>query len=99
MLGDNTDPSEELGDYIFAADAKTFVYGLGYEIADLELGAIYTSTEVKENSETNKYKELTLTAAYGITDSLTAELLYADVDMKDSADDFSKVLASLTYEF
>jgi len=95
-FGDNIDPTEELGDYVYAADTKTIYATAGYEVAGIGLSALYA---VADNSATNKEdKELTVGASYGFTNSFSGELMYIDLDT-ESAEDKSKLVANLTYEF
>jgi len=93
-FGDNIDPTEELGDYIYAADTDTF-YGLAaYTIADVELSALYAQAE----NATKTDKEVTIGAAYAFSDNLSAEVLYSDLSL-ESANDFNKLAATVTYAF
>lgn len=102
--GDNISPFDT-GLSTYAADAKTIYGSVGYTIAGVELGALYGETKYDADF---KEKELNLTAAYPITESLTASILYGDVDADEageatkgadgSADD-KYVLASVEYSF
>lgn len=91
--GDNIDPTEELGAY--DAGSKTLYATAGYEVSGVELSALYAQAD---RANDDKDKEITVGAAYGITDSLSAEVLYTDVS-KDSADDLSKLVINMAYEF
>lgn len=95
-IDDNISPFEE-GNYAYEADAKTIYGSLGYSIAGLDLGLLYGET--KYGATDDKEKELNLMVDYGFTDSLSASLLYANISAEDSADDYDKVLASMTYSF
>ena len=92
--GDNISPFDT-GNNTYAADAKTVYGSLGYTIADIELGALYGETKYGADS---KEKELNLTAAYPITEALTASVLYGDVNANSYEDD-KYVLASVEYTF
>lgn len=95
-FGDNVDPTEELGDYVYAANTSTIYASAAYTIADVELSALYAQAE---NDTTNKEdSEVTVGAAYGITDSLSADVMYTDLSL-DSDVDKSKLVANLTFEF
>jgi hypothetical protein len=97
--GDNISPFDT-GNRTYDPDARTVYGSLGYTIADLELGALYGVTTY--GTDDSKEKELNLTASYPITESLTAAVLYGDVN-EDSADteyfDDKYVLASVEYTF
>lgn len=97
--GDNISPFDT-GNRTYDPDARTVYGSLGYTIADIELGALYGETTY--GTDDAKEKELNLTAAYPITESLTTSILYGDVD-EDSADadfkDDKYVLASVEYTF
>ena len=97
--GDNISPFDT-GNRTYDPDARTVYGSLGYTIADIELGALYGVTTY--GTDDAKEKELNLTAAYPITESLTTSILYGDVD-EDSADadfkDDKYVLASVEYTF
>jgi len=95
-FGDNIDPTEELGDYVYAADAKTIYATAGYTIADVELAALYAQAD--SDATNKKDKELTVGAAYSFNDNLSAEVMYTDLSL-ESADDASKLVANVTYEF
>jgi hypothetical protein len=97
--GDNISPFDT-GNRTYDPDARTVYGSLGYTIADVELGALYGVTTY--GTDDLKEKELNLTASYPITESLTAAILYGDVN-EDSADvdfkDDKYVLASVEYTF
>ena len=97
--GDNISPFDT-GNRTYDPDARTVYGSLGYTIADVELGALYGVTTY--GTDDAKEKELNLTASYPITESLTAAVLYGDVN-EDSTDveykDDKYVLASVEYTF
>lgn len=97
--GDNISPFDT-GNRTYDPDARTVYGSLGYTIADVELGALYGVTTY--GTDDAKEKELNLTASYPITESLTAAVLYGDVD-EDATDteyvDDKYVLASVEYTF
>ncbi len=97
--GDNISPFDT-GNRTYDPDARTVYGSLGYTVLDVELGALYGVTTY--DTDDKKEKELNLTASYPITESLTAAVLYGDVD-EDSADteynDDKYVLASVEYTF
>lgn len=97
--GDNISPFD-MGNRTYDPDARTVYGSLGYTIADVELGALYGVTTY--GSDDAKEKELNLTASYPITETLTASILYGDVD-EDSSDtkyvDDKYVFASVEYTF
>jgi hypothetical protein len=92
--GDNISPFDT-GNNTYSADAKTVYGSLGYTVASVELGALYGETKYDVDS---KEKELNLTAAYPITEALTASVLYGDINANSYADD-KYVLASVEYTF
>jgi hypothetical protein len=91
--GDNIDPTEEIGDSVYAADSKTIYANAGYTISDLELSVGYAQAD----NAGNKDKEMVIGAAYPIVENLSAELLYVDYEVANI--DQSKIAATLTYEF
>ena len=99
VAGDNISPFDT-GNRTYDPDARTVYGSLGYTIADVELGALYGVTTY--GTADSKEKELNLTASYPITESLTAAVLYGDVD-EDATDteyvDDKYVLASVEYTF
>ena len=96
-VGDNISPFDT-GNNTYAADAKTLYGSVGYTIADVELGALYGETKFGSDY---KEKELNLTAAYPITESLATSILYGDVnaDEVNGDSDDKYVLASVEYTF
>lgn len=95
--GDNIDPTEEIGDAVYAEDAETFYASVAYAIGDLSLGTSYAQAEYTNDNA--KDKEWTLSAAYAISESLSADLLYVDVSADDSDNDYERVVANITYSF
>lgn len=93
-FGDNIDPSEELGDSIYAADSKTFYATAGYTISEVELSALYAQADFANNKD----RELTFAAGYAFTDAVSAEIIYTDLSL-DSDVDKSKLVANVVYEF
>ncbi len=103
-VGDNISPFDT-GLSTYSEDAKTTYGSLGYTIADVELGALYGQTKYATDF---KEKELNLTVAYPVTESLTASLLYGDVNAdeageatkgEDASADDKYFLASVEYTF
>lgn len=95
--GDNISPFED-GNYVYDIDARTTYLNLGYSIAGVELGALYGATKYSEDNF--KEKELNLSVAYGITDSLTAGVMWVNVDTNNSQDtDYDKYLLAVEYSF
>jgi len=95
-LGDNISPLED-GNQVYEADAKTVYGSLGYSIASIDLGALYGETTYGVDNE--KEKELNLTVGHSFTESLAAEILFADIKAESSNNDYNKVLASVEYTF
>ncbi len=95
-FGDNIDPTEELGDYVYGDDAKTVYASVAYTIADVELAALYAHADSDTTNKTDK--EVTIGAAYAFSDNLSAEVLYSDLSL-ESANDFNKLAATVTYAF
>jgi hypothetical protein len=100
VAGDNISPFDT-GYSTYDPDAKTIYGSLGYTIANVELGALYGETKYGSDF---KEKELNLTAAYPITESLTTSILYGDVNADEAEGDADKiddkyVLASVEYTF
>ena len=95
--GDNISPFDT-GLNTYATDAKTVYGSLGYTVANVELGALYGETKFGSDY---KEKELNLTAAYPITESLATSILYGDVnaDEANGDSDDKYVLASVEYTF
>ena len=99
LYGDNITPFDT-GNRTYDPDARTVYGSLGYTIADVELGALYGVTTF--DSDDKKEKELNLTASYPITDTLTASILYGDVDEDANDPDYvddKYVFASVEYTF
>lgn len=95
--GDNINLMDS-GNQIYSADAKTVYGSLSYEIAGVELGALYSDTEY--GADNFDEKELNLTVSYAITDSLSVGLLYADIDAdSDDADSNDSTYGSLTLSY
>ncbi|MGA1932477.1 Opr family porin [Arcobacter sp. YIC-464] len=95
-FGDNIDPTEELGDYVYAKDTNTVYATAGYTISDVELSALYA---IADNDSSNKEdKELTIAAAYSFTENLAADITYTDLSL-ESNNDKSKVAVNLAYSF
>ena len=95
-VGDNISPFED-GNQVYGTDAKTTYGSVGYTIGAVALGALYGETKYGVNND--KEEELDLTAEYTISESLTASLVYADINAEDSTTDYNKVLASVEYTF
>ncbi len=94
-LGDNYEPMDD-GSAIYEADAKMMYASVGYSIAGVDLGLAYAQTKI----DSDKDKELNVTADYGFTDSLSGSLLYVDIDAETTAtEDQSYFIASLNYSF
>lgn len=104
-LGDNIDPTEDIGDYIYGDDATyvnsdAFYFGVSGEVSVVTLGAQYTTVEYDTaTSKNDNVSEILLTAGVAITDELSFDALYSSVDAENSDDDTDKVLAMLTYSF
>jgi hypothetical protein len=97
--GDNISPFDT-GNRTYDPDARTVYGSLGYSIAGVDLGALYGETTY--GSADYKEKELNLTVGYAITESLSASVLYGDVNEDTSDTDNSDdkyVLASVEYTF
>lgn len=96
-VGDNISPFED-GNYVYGIDAKTTYGSIGYTIAGVELGALYGETKFESDF---KEKELNLTVGYSFTETLSASLLYADVNADETYGDtdYNKVLATVEYTF
>ena len=92
-LGDNIDPTEELG--VYGNDEKTIYTTASYTISDVELSALYAQVD---RANSNKDKEITLGAAYSFNKSISADVMYTDIS-KDSDDDQSKLAMNLVYSF
>jgi hypothetical protein len=92
-VGDNYEPMDD-GSAIYEADAKMVYGSIGYEIAGINLGALYSQTKINSDKE----KELNLVADYSFSDSLSASLLYVDINSDINSDtSYGSVL--LTYSF
>ena len=103
-FGDNVSPFEE-GNYAYAGagtsvNEKTYYVSIGYTVADIELSALYGKTKYDTATTSgDSEKELDLSASYAFSDELSASLLYVDVSAEAAADDYNKVVATLTYSF
>ncbi len=106
-LGDNIDPTEELGDAVYATNSKSYYLETSYNFKDLEISAFYTQSKYKntDNNKNNiKDKELTFTATYSITEQLGVKAIYTNVDLNKNSilndgHDFNKFMANITYSF
>lgn len=87
-LGDNISPFDT-GLSTYDADADTVYGSLGYNIVGIDLGALYGQTTY--GSSNYKEKELNLTAGYSFTDSLSASVLYGDVNADEKEGNTEKV--------
>jgi hypothetical protein len=97
--GDNISPFDE-GVNTYEADAKTYYGSIGYEIANLALGAVYGQTKYDNAGTQDKEAELNLMVDYAITDELSTNITYVDYNDKSNAnEDWDKVYASITYAF
>lgn len=97
--GDNISPFED-GNNTYGSDAKTYYGSIGYEIAGLELAALYGQTKYDNSGIKDKENELNLSVGYSFTEELSASLMYVDYDDKSTANgDYDKVFANVTYSF
>ena len=94
VVGDNIDPTEEIGDQVYATDSDTFYVSAGTEVSGVELGAMYAQADYGNNEA----KEINVTADYGITENLAIGALFVDVN-DDGANDFNKFSLTLEYSF
>jgi hypothetical protein len=104
-LGDSISPFDN-GATTYGTDAKTVYGSLGYSIAGVDLGLLYGETKYESDY---KEKELNVSLGYAITETLSASLLYAKVNLDedgeatkaaaDQGEDNSYVTASLSYAF
>ena len=76
-VGDSLSPLDA-GNFVFSTDARTAYAKLAYSIAGVDLGAVYGKTTY--SNDDYKEGELNLTAGYSLTKSLSASLLYADIN-------------------
>jgi hypothetical protein len=99
--GDNISPFEDAADNnIYGSDAKTYYGSIGYEIAGVELAALYGQTKYDAGTRNEKENELNLSVGYSFTEELSASLMYVDYDDKSTANgDYDKVFANVTYSF
>lgn len=98
--GDNISPFDT-GYSTYDPNAKTTYASIGYEVLGVELGALYGETKYSTDF---KETELNLTASYPVTESLTAKILYGDVNADEKEANADKVddkyvLASVEYKF
>lgn len=94
-VGDNIDPTEEIGDAIYAADADTFYLSVGTEVSGIGLGAMYAKTDYA-NSEA---QEINLAVDYGVTENLSVGALYINVEDDNAIGDFDKISLTVEYSF
>ncbi len=99
-LGENIDPTEDIGDFVYGTNADTFYGSISAEIDMFNVGAQYAQVEYDTATSTNdKVSEILLTAGVDITEELSFEALYSSVDAENNVEDTDKVLAMLTYSF
>lgn len=98
-LGDNINPLDS-DSKMYTRDAASVYFGVGTAIADFELGAIYGTTNYKEDDGTkSKEKEFNFTIDNEIIDGLKLGFVYANIDAQAINDDTKKVAMQLTYSF
>jgi len=93
--GDNISPFDE-GTNTYSSDAKTFYASVGYSIAGINLGVLYGETDFASDFEET---ELNITADYSFTDSLSASLLYSDLDLDEKNGDVDQDYGSITITY
>jgi len=97
-LGDNIDPTEDLGDFIYDESDVDAVYAsIGTEISSISLSALYTNVNYGTNDD--EVSEIVLTAGTSITDELSLDLLVSAIDAQNSDDDTDKITLMATYSF
>jgi len=96
-LGDNIDPTEDIGGNIYGADADTFYGNISAEVASINLSAQYATVEY--GTTNSRDSEILLTAGTAITDELSLSLLYSSVNAELSANDTDKVTFMAAYTF
>ena len=98
-LGDNINPFDTLrggdGEYVYEADTDTTYLNVSYDLAGVELGAMYG--QMKTGSDKNK--EFDFTVDYGITDNLSVGALYVNLDAQNSDEDYDKFALTVEYSF
>jgi len=106
--GDNINPFDAIaggdGNQVYSTDAKTAYIAATYELAGVGLTAMYGQTkyDMDDDNENVKEKEFDLAAEYGITDNLSAGVLYANVSSDESTEDYEdydKFTLTLQYSF
>lgn len=96
-VGDNIDPTEEIGDSVYADDSQTIYATAGYAIDALELGLLYA--QANHGVTDDKDKEITFSADYAFSDELSAGIVFTDVSMENKADDKNVTQVTLSYAF
>ncbi len=94
--GDNIDPTEEIGDYVYEKDAKTVYGSIGTEINGLELSALYADNEYLSGTKKDA-KELSLSAGYAFTDELSVSVTFSDWEVDNT--DSDKISGNIVYSF
>ena len=94
--GDNIDPTEEIGEQVYGTDADTYYGSIGYEIAGVELSALYADADYLDGTKKDA-SELTLGVGYSFTDELAASVTYSDYEIDNADSDL--IQASLVYSF
>lgn len=95
-FGDSLSPFDA-GTYVFSTDAKSIYGTLAYSIADIDLGLVYGQTTY--SAADDKEKELNLTASYAVTKTLSASLLYANIDAQSNVNDNNYGSVTVEYKF
>lgn len=99
LVGDNINPLED-GNQVYTNSANTFYGSIEYEYDAFTVGAMYGNTTYDSSPDTDLNEgELDLTLAYTFTDALSAELLYANVNAENDAEDYDKTFLKVAYTF
>lgn len=94
-VGDNIDPTEDLGDSVYSADADTFYGSISTDVGSVSLSALYATVD----HENDRDSEIVLTAGTNIADNLDLELLISSASFEDSDSDTDKIAFTATYSF
>lgn len=99
--GENSNPFDQIagadGNQVYEVDARTAYASVNYELAGVNLTAVYGQTEY--DSDDKEEKEFDFLAEYEFTENLSVAGLYVNVAAEDSDDDYDKFTLTLAYTF
>jgi hypothetical protein len=93
-VGDNINPLED-GNKVYEVDADTVYGSVTYEFSELELSAMYGTTDYGTNNE----NELNIGLEYSGIKDFTLSAIYVNINSDDIADDGNAIKGKITYSF